>query len=57
MKTYKIPVVWQVAGICEIKAESLQEAIDKAQEGNLPYDSSYIEDSFEIDHEGISFHN
>lgn len=27
MKTYKIPVIWQVAGFCTIKAESLDATI------------------------------
>lgn len=57
IKTYKIPVIWQSVGICEIEAESLQEAIEKAENGPLPNNSSYIDDSFEIDCEGISFHN
>lgn len=56
-KTYKIPVVWQVSDIYEVEANSLEEAIQKAQDGSLPSRGEYIEDSFEIDYEGIPFHN
>ena len=57
MKTYKIPVIWQMAGFCTIKAESLEDAIEEAQDEPLPSDSSYIEDSFEVDLEGAEIHN
>ena len=57
MKTYKSPVVRQMAGVCQIEAESLEEAIQKAQEGPLPNNRDYIEDSFEVDFEGIPYHN
>ena len=53
-KTYKIPCVWQNHGYYEIKAFSLEDAIDLAYErGELPKDSEYIEDSLEIDFAGI----
>ena len=50
MKKWKIPVVWQMAGIVEIEADSLEEAIDLAEvdDVSLP-DGSYIDDSFEVD--------
>ena len=56
---YKIPVIWQVVGLVEIEAESLEKAIQKAQASGtpLPRDGNYIEDSFEVDIEGIPFHN
>ena len=53
MKTFKIPVVWTMYGHAEVHAENLEEAIDKAMDGGLPPDGSYLEGSFEIDHEGI----
>lgn len=52
MKTYKIPVVWQMYGYVEVEAESLDEAIQKAQDAPLP-DGSYVEGSFEVDGDGI----
>ena len=53
MKTYRVPVVWQMYGIVEVQAESLSEAIHEAQAAPLPEDSSYIEGSFEVDECGI----
>jgi len=54
MKEYKIPVIWQMYGIMEIEANSLEEAKEIAM-GNLelPRNGSYIDDSFEIDNDVI----
>jgi hypothetical protein len=51
MKTYKIPVVWQMMGTVEVQAESLDDAVDKVLDTDvpLPEDGEYIEDSFEVD--------
>jgi len=49
MKTYKIPVVWQMYGYVEVEAESMVEAINLAYDAPLPDDGSYIEGSFEVD--------
>ena len=57
MKTYKIPVIWQATAIMKIEAESLEKAIKKAHDAPLPTDGNYIDDSFEIDLEGIPYHN
>lgn len=57
MKNYKIPVVWQSWGIVEVEANSLEEAMDKAREGSLPRNGAYIDDSIEVDLEGISTYN
>ena len=56
-KMYKIPVVWQSWGLCEVKASSLEEAIKKATTRGLPQNCEYIEGSFEVDLEGISNFN
>lgn len=56
MKTYKIPVIWSCYGFVNIQAENLEEAIELAEEAPLP-DGDYIDDSFEIDLEGIPVHN
>lgn len=56
-KTYKIPVVWQVSDICEIEANSLEEAIQKAKDGPLPSRGEYINDSLQIDFESNIFNN
>jgi hypothetical protein len=57
MKTYKIPVSWEVYGSLEIQANSLDEAIMIAEDSCLPLNGEYIEGSFCIDHEVISEHN
>jgi hypothetical protein len=54
MKTYKIPVVWQMIGHVEVQAESLIEAINEAMDAPLPEDGSYIEGSFEVDEAGVT---
>jgi hypothetical protein len=53
MKTYKIPVVWQMIGHVEVQADSLSEAIIDAEDAPLPEDGSYIEGSFEVDESSI----
>lgn len=58
MKTYKVPVVWQMYGYVEMPANSIDEAVKKVEVTNdvpLPADASYVEGSFEIDYEGVDF--
>jgi hypothetical protein len=62
MATWKIPVTWEVFGIVEIEAESLDEAIEifdeKEDQIKLPFDSEYIDASFKReDEETIALHN
>ena len=54
---FKIPVIWQVAGVMEIEADSLDAAIAQTERNTLPDNGEYIDDSFEIDYEGIHYHN
>lgn len=61
-KTYEIPVVWQEYGIVRVKAASLAEAVGKVQGGWgrgdwMPQYSTPIDDSLEIDREGLEIHN
>ena len=49
MKTYRVPVVWQMYGYVEVEADSVSEAIQAAMAAPLPDDGSYIEGSFEVD--------
>ena len=57
MKTYRVPVVYQMYGYVEVEAESMAEAVDEVQNGGgdmpLPTDADYVEGSFEVDHDGI----
>lgn len=51
--TYKIAVTWEVFGEVEIKASSLEKALDKAEEDDeipLP-EANYVDGSFKIDRE------
>ena len=58
-KTYRIPCSWQMYGVMDVKAESLEEAIEKASGGStaLPTNSAYIEASFEVDTEIVEDYN
>jgi hypothetical protein len=47
-KTYTIPVSWTVVANMEIEAESLEEAIEIAEEEDLPTDNEYLDSSFEV---------
>ena len=49
MKTYRVPVVWQMYGYVEVEADNVSEAIHAAMAAPLPDDGSYIEGSFEVD--------
>lgn len=55
---FKIPVVWEMWGMYHIEAKSLDEARRKifASGIGLPY-GYYVDDSMEIDEEGILIHN
>lgn len=58
MEEYRIPVIWQMWGIITIKAKTLKEAIKKAEKdpNPLPF-GHYIDDSWEVDKEGVKLHN
>ena len=48
-KIYKIPCSWVMSGTVEIEAETVGEAILKAEHAPLPTESEYIEESFAVD--------
>ncbi len=52
MKTWKIPVTWEMCGIVAVKADTLEEAMDKARydEGvSIPNeDASYVDGSWDL---------
>jgi len=51
-KLYRVCAVWQMHGITNIKASSLEEAKEIALASGLDeFDASYLSNSFEIDHE------
>jgi len=49
MQTYKIPCTWVVSGTLEIEADTIGEAILKAELAPLPTEPDYMEGSFVID--------
>jgi hypothetical protein len=56
MRTYKIPVSWQEFGFCNVQADSIAEAIEKALDSELPR-GSYVCDSQTVDLDVIEEHN
>ena len=57
LREYTIPVVYTVMGRMKIKAESLADALLIAEDAPLPKDASYVEDSFEVDFDGVKHLN
>ena len=56
-KTYTIPCTWQVVGFITVEADSLADALTEAEIAPLPENSEYLEDSFQIEHDTIPYHN
>jgi hypothetical protein len=57
-RVFKIPVIYECAGIVKIKASNLQEAIDiVAQEKLLPEEPVELLDTHEVDIGAIPYHN
>lgn len=55
---YVIPCVWEMYGTMHIEADSLEEAVDIARAGETPLpEGSYVEDSFVVDEELLSYYN
>lgn len=61
LNVYKIPVVYQNWGLIDVAATSLAEAVKYAENNidklPLPENPQYIDESFEIDYDGIEAHN
>ena len=52
MDTYRIPLVWQMYGHCDVDANSLEDAIEIALGPDTPLpDGFYVEDSVAVDYE------
>lgn len=51
MKTYRLPVYWQMSGFIEVEADDIVDAVAIAKaNARLPQDARYVEDSFEVDY-------
>jgi len=59
MKTYIVPVVWCCSANLEIEADSLDEAVMKAEDMGVPNQDewNYLDGSWEIDHGSLEFFN
>jgi len=57
VKTFELPVTWELSGWVEVKAESKEEAVEKFNEVEnstgfkLPY-GDYVDDSFDLSAKG-----
>lgn len=51
MNTYKIPVVWEMWGVYEIRAPTIEEAERQALEEEPLPEGHYLDDSMEVDRE------
>jgi hypothetical protein len=49
MKTYNIAVFWMMSATVEVKADSIEDAIELAQDVNVPPDGEYMSDSLQVD--------
>ncbi|RLA02511.1 MAG: hypothetical protein DRI97_03925 [Bacteroidetes bacterium] len=51
MKTWKIPCSWEVYAVAKIKAETLEAAIEIAEDDDfpLPTETHYVDASFLVD--------
>lgn len=56
MKTYLIPVYWTVSGTIKVKADSLEKAIELADNSPLPQ-GDYIDGSYHVNNHFIQFAN
>lgn len=51
MKKWNIPVTWEMCGIVQIEANTLEEAMEIVKNDvdvPLPFDKHYVDDSFDL---------
>ena len=55
MKTWKIPVTWEVCGFVHLEANTLEEAMEQARDEDgvipLPTESDYVDGSWRVTEE------
>lgn len=57
-KLYRIPVEWAVTGVMLVEADSLAQAIEKAENDEpLPQPEDYIDGSFQVNRSFIPYVN
>lgn len=58
MKTYKVPCTWEMFGVLEIEAASIEEAKRIAIEDSpLPDDEEYVDGSLTVDDDMLKYYN
>lgn len=57
MNTYKIPCTWTMYGMYTVRANNLQEALQLAEDADLPREQDFLDGSFEIDKDMLPFYN
>lgn len=59
MKTWRIPVVWEMHGTVEVVADTLAEAIELAKDPDgtipLPEDGYYLDESWAVASEDVEY--
>lgn len=57
MKSWKVPVTWEVCGTVWVEADTLEDAIDIARDDEgvipLPDDSDYVDSSWRVTDEDV----
>lgn len=54
-RVYFVPVEFMKYGVVEVVANSIEEALEKAYDEDLPENAEYLEDSFVVDEESSEF--
>ena len=58
-RIYRVPVVWSMMGYVSTTATSEEDAKNYVKEHldeySLPHNGEYLDDSFEVDEEGVVF--
>ena len=57
-KKYHIPCTWEMFGVMDVEAESLDDAIKKVEYNSfLPNNAAYVDLSFKIDRDAVESYN
>ncbi len=57
LKNYKIPVTWTMYAVVQVQAQNVIDAINKVEEGDIPTGGGYLEDTFQVDNDGLAVFN
>jgi len=57
MNTYKIPCTWTMYGMYTVRADNLQQALQLAEDAELPKEQDFLDGSFEFDKDMLPYYN